>query len=88
MDTENYYCHIRSKQEFKGFIVWAEQQPSVSSRTVPYKSVQVANGTILLIDTASYFLKRQIQRKADMFFKNGGFAGRWAWMLLSRNFWK
>ena len=69
-------CRISSKQEFKGFIAWAEQQPGVPSRTVPYKSVLVANGTILLIDTASYFLKRQIQRKADMFLKNGGFAER------------
>ena len=67
---------ISCKQEFREFIVWAEQQSSVPSRTVPYKSVLVANGTILLLDTAGYFLKRQIQSKADIFLKNGGFAER------------
>ena len=67
---------ISCKQEFREFIVWAEEQSSVPSRTVPYKSVLVANGTILLLDTAGYFLKRQIQSKADIFLKNGGFAER------------
>ena len=63
-------------KEFREFIVWAESHFSVPLRTVPYKSVLVANGTILLIETASYFLKRQIQRKAAEFLENGGFAER------------
>ena len=67
---------ISCKKEFKEFITFAEQQNSVPIRTVPYKSVLVANGTILLIDTASYFLKRQIQCKSDMFLENGGFSER------------
>jgi four helix bundle suffix protein len=67
---------ISCKKEFREFIVWAEGRSSVPLRTVPYKSVLVANGTILLIETASYFLKRQIQRKAAEFLENGGFAER------------
>ena len=67
---------ISCKKEFREFIVWAESHFSVPLRTVPYKSVLVANGTILLIETASYFLKRQIQRKAAEFLENGGFAER------------
>jgi four helix bundle suffix protein len=67
---------ISCKKEFREFIVWAESYSSVPLRTVPYKSVLVANGTILLIETASYFLKRQIQRKAAEFLENGGFAER------------
>ena len=34
----------------------------------PYLSVLVANAVLLLIDTASCFLKRQIGGKAEMFF--------------------
>ena len=74
--TEFVRCRVSCKREFKDFIALAEQQSSVNPRTVPYKSVLVANGVILLIDTASYFLKRQIQRKANMFLENGGFAER------------
>ena len=70
---------ISCKKEFREFIVWAESHSSVPLRTVPYKSVLVANGTILLIETASYFLKRQIQRKAAEFLENGGFAERMYW---------
>ena len=67
---------IGTKKAFREFIAWAEIQSSVPIRTVPYKSVLVANGTILLIETASYFLKRQIQRKSAMFLENGGFSER------------
>ena len=48
---------INSKKEFREFIVWAENHFSVSIRTIPYKSVLVANAVLLLIDTASYFFK-------------------------------
>ena len=67
---------ISCKKEFREFIIRAENYVSVPIRTVPYKSVLVANGTILLIETASYFLKRQIQRKSAMFLENGGFSER------------
>ena len=67
---------ISCKKEFREFIVWAESHSSVPLRTVPYKSVLVANGTLLLIETASYFLKRQIQRKSAEFLENGGFSER------------
>ena len=67
---------INSKKEFREFIVWAENHFSVSVRTIPYKSVLVANAVLLLIDTASYFLKRQIEKKAAIFLDNGGFAER------------
>ena len=67
---------ISCKKEFREFIVWAENYTSVQIRTVPYKSVLVANAVLLLIDTASYFLKRQIEKKAAIFLDNGGFAER------------
>jgi four helix bundle suffix protein len=67
---------INCKKEFREFIVWAENYVSVPIRTIPYKSVLVANSTLLLIETASYFLKRQIQRKSALFLENGGFSER------------
>ncbi|MBQ8753532.1 MAG: hypothetical protein IJZ19_00710 [Lentisphaeria bacterium] len=48
---------INSKKEFREFIAWAENHFSVPIRTIPYKSVLVANAVLLLIDTASYFFK-------------------------------
>ena len=76
------YCEfiarrIADKTGFLTFIRWAEtSQPSVQIRTNPYKSVLVANATLLLIDTAIYFLKRQIESKAKTFLDNGGFSER------------
>ena len=68
---------IAQAKQFKEFILWAENSfPSVPIRTNPYKSVLVANATLLLIDTATYFLKRQIQSKADTFLEEGGFSER------------
>ena len=67
---------ISCKKEFREFIVWAENHISVPIRTIPYKSVLVANAVLLLIDTASYFLKRQIKKKTAIFLDNGGFAER------------
>ena len=62
---------------FRVFIRWAESLPhSVPIRTTPYKSVLVANATLLLIDTAVYFLKRQIASKANTFLHDGGFSER------------
>ena len=68
---------VADKAGFRAFISWAETSlPSVPIRTYPYKSVLVANATLLLIDTVVYFLKRQIASKAKSFLKNGGFSER------------
>ena len=68
---------IADKAGFRAFIQWAETiPPSVPIRTTPYKSVLVANATLLLIDTTVYFLKRQIASKAKTFLENGGFSER------------
>jgi len=72
---------IADKAGFKAFIRWAESAaPSVDIRIIPYKSVLVANATLLLIETAVYFLKRQIASKSKTFLDNGGFAERMARM--------
>ena len=67
---------ISCKKEFREFIAWAENHISVPIRTIPYKSVLVANAVLLLIDTASYFLKRQIEKKTAIFLDKGGFSER------------
>jgi len=69
---------IADKTGFRTFIHWAETTcPSVVKiRNIPYKSVLVANATLLLIDTAVYFLKRQIESKSKTFLDNGGFSER------------
>ena len=68
---------VADKAGFRTFIRWAETtHPSVQLRTTPYKSVLVANATLLLIDTTVYFLKRQIASKAKAFIDNGGFSER------------
>ena len=67
---------INNKKEFREFIVWAENHISVPIRTIPYKSVLVANAVLMLIDTTRYFLKRQIEKKAATFLENGGFSER------------
>lgn len=72
---------IADKTGFRTFIRWAETSfPSVQIRTIPYKSVLVANATLLLIETAVYFLKRQIAGKSKFFLDNGGFSERMARM--------
>lgn len=66
---------VSKNAEFKDFIAWAvKNYPSVQFRTIPYKSVLVANAVLLLIDTAIYFLERQIKAKAAIFEENGGFS--------------
>lgn len=76
MYTEFVKRRISNKKAFKEFIIWAENRSSVQLRTVPYKSVLVANATLLLIATASYFLQRQIEKKSAMFLETGGFSER------------
>lgn len=68
---------ISDKAGFRDFIRRAENEASsVQIRITPYKSVLVANAILLLIDTASFFLKRQISSKSKTFLNNGGFAER------------
>ncbi len=68
---------IATSGQFREFIQWAEaQSPSVPPCSTPYKSVLVANSTLLLINAATYFLKRQIDAKAKSFLENGGFNER------------
>ena len=68
---------ISDRAGFKSFIRRAETAaPSGHIRTVPYKSVMVANAVLLLIDTAVYFLKRQIASKSKTFLNTGGFSER------------
>ena len=72
---------IADKTGFRTFIHWAETSfLSVQIRSIPYKSVLVANATLLLIETAVYFLKRQIASKSKAFLDNGGFSERMARM--------
>ena len=67
---------IAAAVEFKSFIEWAEniQPQSVNIRKIPYKSVLVANAVLLLIDTVTYFLKKQMDAKIKTFVANGGFS--------------
>ena len=69
-------ARVSNAGEFKAFINEAERsvKHSVPIRTYPYKSVLVANATILLIDTAAYFLKRQIRAKMEIYLAQGGFS--------------
>ena len=68
---------ISDRAGFRDFIRMAEGSvPSVNIRNIPYKSVLVANAVLLLISTASYFIKRQIDTKAKIFLTGGGFSER------------
>jgi len=68
---------ISRKAEFKQFIQEAEKNfPAENFGNVPYKSVLVANATLLLISAATFFLKRQIEGKTRKFLDHGGFAER------------
>ena len=62
-------CNVSCKKSFGSLLFGLRITPAVSLCTVPYKSVLVANGMILLIDTASYFLKRQMQRESAIWRK-------------------
>ena len=68
---------ICDRAGFRDFIREAEGSvSSVNIRNIPYKSVLVANAVSLLISTASYFVKRQIDAKAKVFIVSGGFSER------------
>lgn len=75
--SEFVSLRISGKTGFRAFIRRAgSSSPSVTIRNTPYKSVLVANATLLLISTATFFLKRQINNKAAAFPDNGGFSER------------
>lgn len=77
--SEFVTLRISDKAEFRAFIRRAETSfPSATIRNTPYKSVLVANATLLLISAATDFLKRQIDNKAEVFLDNGGFSERMA----------
>ncbi len=81
--SEFVALRICDQAEFKAFIRRAENSDSsVKLRNTPYKSVLVANATLLLISAATYLLKRQIDSKAKAFLVNGGFSERMARMRL------
>ena len=73
--SEFVALRISDQAAFKDFIRRAETtSSSVTFRNTPYKSVLVANATLLLIAATTYFLKRQIDSKAKAFLNNGGFS--------------
>ena len=70
---------ISSMENFRNFIQWAKLHDSAMSvkvRTCPLQSVIVANGALLLLDTACYLLDRQLVRLAADFENKGGFSER------------
>ena len=67
---------VNSKSQFKSFVEWAEKSYGESFQNAPVKAVIVANAALLLIDAATFFLKRQIETKGRAFVKNGGFSER------------
>ncbi|MBE6374389.1 MAG: four helix bundle protein [Lentisphaerae bacterium] len=75
---------ISDKAGFKSFIRQAESSGAqVNLQRNLYKSFLVANAVLLLISSASYFLKRQIDSKSKKFLENGGFSERMS--LLRKN---
>ncbi|MBO5688799.1 MAG: four helix bundle suffix domain-containing protein [Lentisphaeria bacterium] len=69
---------ISSMEEFRTFVHSARQHPSMSVvvRSCPLQSVIVANGALLLLKSACYFLDRQLARLAADFENEGGFSER------------
>ena len=69
---------ISSMDDFRAFIQWAklQEQESLQVRNCPLQSVIAANGVLLLLDTACFFLDRQLARLAADFENEGGFSER------------
>ena len=69
---------ISAATEFREFIAWAESISGglMHNTTIPHKSILVANAALLLINSARYLLKRQIESKAETFLYDGGFTER------------
>ena len=81
-DKNHFACkkfismQISTKTQFKEFVSWAESlmQNSVHYRSLPLKSVIVANAVVLLINVISFWLKKLIVKKLEQFVDNGGFS--------------
>ena len=69
---------IASKKQFREFVASTEQmlQNTVCYRSLPLKSVIVANAAILLINVASFWMKKLIAQKMNTFLEEGGFSER------------
>ena len=69
---------VRTAKDFRDFIQWANSFPDSPEyvQHIPYKAILVANATLLLINSATYLLRCQIQSKADRFLEQGGFSER------------
>lgn len=68
---------INSMPQFREFLQWAMSQPmSINVGNCPLQSVIVANGALFLLDTACFFLDRQLARLAADFENIGGFSER------------
>ena len=69
---------IASKKQFREFVVETEQmlQNTVCYRSLPLKSVIVANAAILLINVVAFWLKKLIAQKMNTFLEEGGFSER------------
>ena len=66
---------INSNRQFREFIAWAEaHSQTANSHAVPLKSVLVANGTILLINVATFWLTKLNYKKMQLLLKYGGFS--------------
>lgn len=64
-------------QDFRNFVQWAVSRPSADRISqCPRQAVIVANGALLLLDAACYFLDRQLARLAVDFESGGGFSER------------
>ena len=70
-----FEAQILTNHQFREFVSWAEKNSSsVPSRSVPLKSVIVANAAVLLINVATFWLKKIIVHKLENFLDNGGFS--------------
>ena len=70
-------ARVLTRRQFRTFVEWAEEKlPPKPGRTLPSKSVIVANATILLIHASTFWLKRLIEEKAKTFLSEGGFSER------------
>ena len=68
---------VLSNRQFKSFVQLVENElQSVNPCLSPLKSVIVANATVLLINVATFWLKKLIDKKLDIFSHDGGFSER------------
>ena len=65
---------VSNRRQFRDFIREAQENCSVNYRSVPFKSVLVANASILLINVAMFWLRKMIVSKLEKFIDEGGFS--------------